>query len=83
MAQKRTDETWSKSTPTYTRKILFYDQAIIIAVRSSIEMSRWPETLDEVSCPNQQVSILNEVLLSIFSNFVPNKFTTVRPGQAP
>ena len=69
--------------PTYTRRIWFYDRANVLAVRRSIEMFRWRETLDEVSCPNQQVSILNEVLLNIFSNFIPNKVTTVRPRQAP
>ena len=69
--------------PTYTRRIWFYDRANVTAVRRSIEMFRWRETLDEVSCPNQQVSILNEVLLNIFSNFIPNKVTTVRPRKAP
>ena len=69
--------------PTYTRRIWFYDRANVIAVRRSIEMFHWRETLDEVSCPNQQVSMLNEVLLNIFSNFIPNKFMTVRPRQAP
>ena len=69
--------------PTYTRRIWLYDRADVIAVRRSIEMFRWRETLDEVSCSNQQVSILNEILLNIFSNFIPNKVKTVRPQQAP
>ena len=45
--------------PSYTRRIWFFDRANVIAVRRSIEMFHRHETLDEVSCPIQQVSILN------------------------
>ena len=34
-----------------------------------------------MTCPNEQVELLNEVLLNIYSNFIPNKVTTMRPHQ--
>ena len=46
-------------------------------------MFNWQETLGQISCPDQQVKCLNEVLLNIFSNFIPNSFITVKPRQAP
>ena len=69
--------------PPFSRRIWFYDRADISSIRKSIEMFRWRETLDEVVCPNLKVELLNEIILNIFSNFVPNKITTVRPRQAP
>ena len=69
--------------PPYTRKIWYYDKADFVAIRKSIEMFSWNEHLDNLKCPNEQVKLLNEVLLNIFSNFIPNKVKTIRPRQAP
>ena len=33
--------------------------------------------------PNEQVKLLNDVLLNIYSNFIPNQVKTIRPRQAP
>ena len=46
-------------------------------------MFPWKDTLSDIACPNLQVKTLNETLLNIFSNFIPNKTITVRPRQAP
>ena len=46
-------------------------------------MFSWREHLDKISCPNEQVKLLNEVLLNIYSNFIPNQVKTVKPRQAP
>lgn len=46
-------------------------------------MFRWREDLDKITCPNEQVKLLNEVLLNIYSNFIPNQMKTTRPRQAP
>ena len=46
-------------------------------------MFSWQEHFDKISCPNEQVKLLNEVLLSIYSNFIPNQVKTVKPRQAP
>ena len=69
--------------PPYQRKIWFYDRADILAIKKSIDMFPWRETFRENSCPNWQVKKLNEILLNICSNFIPNKVITVRPRQAP
>ena len=45
-------------------------------------MFRWMENLENV-CPNEQVKLLNEVLLNIFSNFIPNKVKIIKPSEAP
>ena len=43
----------------------------------------WRESIGALMCPNQQVEILTETLLNIFSNYIPNKIITVKPRQAP
>ena len=57
--------------PPYRRRIWFYDRANILAIRRSINMFNWHETLGQIGCPDQQVKCLNEILLNIFSNFIP------------
>ena len=69
--------------PPYTRKIWHYDKADFIAIRKTIEIFAWHEHLDNMTCPNEQVKLINEVLLNIYSNFIPNKVKTIRPRQAP
>ena len=69
--------------PPYNRKIWYYDKADFVDIMKSIEMFRWHEHLDKISCPNEQVKLLNEVLLNIYSNFIPNKVKTIKPRQAP
>ena len=69
--------------PPYTRRVWYYDKADFAAIRKSIEMFAWHKHLDNMICPNEQVKLLNEVLLNIYSNFIPNKVKTIRPRQAP
>ena len=69
--------------PPYTRKIWFYDKADFVKIVKSIEMFRWQEHLQKIACPNEQVKLLNEVLLNIYSNFIPNQVKTIKPRQAP
>ena len=59
--------------PPYTRRVWYYDKADFAAIRKSIEMFAWRKHLDNMTCPYEQVSLLNEVLLNIYSNFIPNK----------
>ena len=49
----------------------------------SIEMFCWHQHLDKITCPNEQYKLLNEILLNIYSNFIPNQGKTIRPRQAP
>ena len=70
------------SPPPYKRRIWYYDRANVIAIKKSIEMFPWSDTFSEVICPDLQVKTLNEILLNIFSNFIPNKIITVRSRRA-
>ena len=69
--------------PPFSRRIWFYDRSDISSIRKSLEMFPWRKTLEEVACLNMKVAPLNEILLNIFSNFIPNKTVTVRPREAP
>ncbi|XP_065068202.1 uncharacterized protein LOC135693597 [Rhopilema esculentum] len=69
--------------PPYKRRIWYYDKANFTAIRRSIEMFHWREHLGNLTCPKRQVELLNEVLLNIYSNYIPNKVKTIRPHQAP
>ena len=69
--------------PPYTRKLWFYDKADFISIRKSIVMFPWQRTFGEVTHPDDQVKILNEVLLNIFSNYIPNELKKIKPQQVP
>ena len=46
-------------------------------------MFHWREALENITCPSHQVEILNEVLLNIISNLIPNEFVTEKPKDVP
>ena len=69
--------------PPYTRRIWHYDKADFVAIMKSIEMFNWREHLDKIKRPNEQVKLLNEVLLNIYSNFIPNQIKTIQPRKLP
>ena len=71
------------AVPPYTRRIWYYDKADFANVMKSIEMFCWQEHLDKIACLNDQVKLLNEVLLNIYSNYIPNQVKTIRLRQAP
>ena len=73
----------NKSQPPYVRRVWHYDKADFVAIRKCIELFKWHEHLGKIVGPNEQVKLLNEVLLNIYSNFIPNQVKTVRPRQAP
>ena len=73
----------SISVPPYTRIIWHYEKANFVVSRKSIAMFRWREHLENLTCPNEQVKLLAEVLLIIYINFIPNEVKTIRPRQAP
>ena len=72
----------SPSPPPYPGRIWHYDRANATAIQKSIKLFGWREFLNECTSPNKQVELLNETLLNIFHNFIPNKEVTVRPRQA-
>ena len=55
--------------PPYERNIWHYKQALI---RWAIDNFDWNRALDNVS-PNRQVSIFNDTILNIISNFIPHE----------
>ena len=57
--------------PPHTRRIWYYDKANFVAIMKSIGMFRWQEHLGEITCSKEQVKLLNEVLLNIYSNYIP------------
>ena len=69
--------------PSYTHQIWYYDKADFVANIKSIEMFKLHEHLDKIKSPNEQVKWLNEGLLNIYSNFIPNQTKTIRPRQLP
>ena len=70
--------------PPYTRRIWHYDKAdLSIDKMKSIDMFNWQDHLNKIESPNEQVKLLNDVLLNIYSNFIPNQVKTIRPRQAP
>ena len=69
--------------PPYHRRVWYYDSAYVLAIRKSIQMFCWCESIGALMYPNQQVEMLTEILLNIFSNYIPNKIITVKPRQAP
>ena len=69
--------------PPYTRRIWCCDKANVVAIMKRIEMFQWREHLDNITCPNEQVQLLNEVLLNIHFNFILNRVKTIRLRQVP
>ena len=49
----------------------------------SIEIFNRHEHLKQIESPNEQVKLLNEVLLNIYSNFIPNQVKTIQPRKLP
>ena len=51
--------------PPYRRIVCYYDSADVLAIRKSVQMFRWPESIGALMCPNQQVEMLTETPLNI------------------
>ena len=59
----------------YQHLVWDYKRANIESIKSSIELVNW-KTLFHNKTVHKQVSIFNETLMNIFSNFIPNKYVT-------
>ena len=73
----------NKAPPSYTHRIWHYSKADFINIMKSIDMFNWHEQLGRITCPNEHVKLLSEVLLKIYSNFIPNQVKTIKPCQTP
>ena len=58
--------------PPYERNVWRYKQANIELIRQAIDNFDWNRALDNVS-PTRQVSIFNDTILNIISNFIPHE----------
>ena len=67
--------------PPYTCRVWYYDKANFVTIMKSIDMFTWQHHLKIITCPNEQVILFNDVLLKIYSNFIPNQSKTIRRCQ--
>ena len=68
--------------PPYERNVWHYKQANIELIRRAIDNFDWNRALDNVS-PNRQVSIFNDTILNIISNFIPHETIICYNRNAP
>ena len=73
---------YTKYPPRYERLVWNYKKANTENIRKSLESVNW-KTLFNNKTVNKQVSILNETIINIFSNFVPNKRATFNDSDPP
>ena len=62
--------------PPYLRLIRDYNKADSEKIRKALDLVNW-ERLFSNKDINTQVSIFNETILNVFSNYVPNKYITI------
>ena len=58
--------------PPYQRLIWDYKKADSVKIRKALDLINWERLFN-----NKQVSILNETILNVFGNYVPNKYITI------
>ena len=68
--------------PPYKRLVLDYNRANVEGIKKSIESVNWEVMFNNKSV-HKQVSIFNEILMNIFSNFTPNKLVTFDDRDPP
>ena len=66
----------------YERLVWDYRKANIESIQKSVKSVNW-ENLFNNKTINKQVSIFNETIMNIFSNFVPNKLVTFGDSNPP
>ena len=67
--------------PKFLRKIWHFNRAQTDMIIRAISDYPWEEKLGRHSNPTFQVNMLNECVLNIMSNFVPNEVKTIRPRE--
>ena len=60
----------------YQRLIWDYKKADSVKIRKALDLINWERLFNNKNI-NEQVSILNETILNVFSNYVPNKYITI------
>ena len=62
--------------------VCYYNRANIEGIKKSTESVNWEVMFNNKSV-HKQVSIFNEILMNIFSNFTPNKLVTFDDRDPP
>ena len=66
----------------YQKLVWDYKRANVESIKRPIELVNW-ETLFHDKTVHKQVSIFNETLMNIFSNFIPSKYVTFDDRDPP
>ena len=67
--------------PDFTRKIWHFNRARTDLIQRAITEFPWEARLRQNPNPNEQVGLLNQCVLNIMSNFVPNEVKTICPRE--
>ena len=67
--------------PVYKREIWQFNRANILAIKRAVSQFPWDERLNRIFDPSFQVELLNQAILNIMSNFVPNKTIKIKPSE--
>ena len=62
--------------PPYQRLIWDYKKADTKVIRKALDLVNWERLFDNKDI-NSQVTVLNETVLNVFRNYVPNKYITI------
>ena len=67
--------------PKFSRKIWHFDRARIDLIQRAISAVPWEIKLGNFTNPTEQVDFLNQCILNIMSNYVPNEVKTICPRE--
>ena len=67
--------------PAYKRKIWHFNKADLPSITTTLSIFPWRERLGQIVDPSQQETLLNETILNIMSNFVPNRMVSIKPSE--
>ena len=68
--------------PNYIREIWEYKNVNVEGIQKSISLFNWEKAFENLSI-NEKVGPLNNTLLNIFRNYIPNKIVTSRYRDPP
>ena len=58
--------------PVYVREVWDYSKANVENIKKAVANSNWKRAFENLSV-DEKVELLNETLLNIFRNYIPNK----------
>ena len=67
--------------PKFSRRIWHFNRAQTNLIQQAISVFPWEARLRQDPNPNHQVNLLNNCVLNIMTNFVPNEVKTVCPRE--